>query len=89
MVSLKTSVMMKVFTLGLILWLCFAIYNNAKSLDCDKCVVTFENIKRATLINSNSSFDSWTLGMQNLSNSLENDVCLIKWSKSEGYYVAG
>ena len=64
--------------------LSLAIYLNSRDLSCDKCQVSFKNTEMfgfkldqpiITYVNATDLFDE-----------LGKDRCIIKWSRTQGYY---
>lgn len=79
----KSQILIEVFCLIIIISLCAAVYFHGKSLSCDKCSITFKQIREQG--RDLFPIRIFEFKIIDLYSNLTNGRCLIEWDDSNGF----
>jgi len=84
--NLKIEIAIRIICLIIIFILCIAVYVNGQKLSCDNCVVKFTQYRKLGMKLQKPTVIP--IKLKDLySNLSENNKCLIKWDRVNGYVI--
>jgi len=79
----STQIFIYMLILTTIIILNFAVYFNGKKTDCNYCEVSFKNTQKFGMV---KSYETFNYTLPRLAGNFSEGKCLIKWSRTQGYY---
>ncbi len=85
----KRELLIKLFSISILVFLCIAVWYNGKDLTCNNCNINFESYKTMSADSSYKVYQNFSTNIYDLYYKFLEGECLVVFDEDNGYYLKG